>query len=70
MAFTERFQTIIVQSRSEETAEITSLVNNSLSGLDASKVETVTITPIYSTILENNSILLGYLGVILYKTNI
>lgn len=70
MAVTQRFQTIIVQSKSEDTDEITSLVNNSLSGLDPSNVESVVITPIYSTILENNSILLGYMGVILYKTSI
>lgn len=70
MAVTERFQTITVQSRNEDPGEINSLVNNALSGIEVSKVESVTITPVYSTILENNSILQGYIGVILYKTNI
>jgi hypothetical protein len=70
MAVVERFQTITVQSRNEDPSEINSLVNSALSGIDASKVESVNITPVYSTILENNSILQGYIGVILYKTNI
>lgn len=70
MAVVERFQTITVQSRNEDPSEINSLVNSALSGIDASKVESVNITPVYSTILENNSILQGYIGIILYKTNI
>jgi len=69
MAVTQRIQTRVVRTIGEDQSAIQSEVNSVLSGIDYTSVESVNITPIYSTILEN-TILQGYIGVITYKTSI
>lgn len=69
MPFTQRIQTRVVRTIGEDISEIESQVNSILSGISSDNVESVDISPIYSTILEN-TILQGYIGVITYKTSV
>jgi hypothetical protein len=63
---TQRLRVKVFRTAGDDVENIQSQINSFLSGISATDVESVNITPIYSTILEN-TILQGYIGVISYK---
>ncbi len=66
-------QTYLVRTVGEDITEMSNLINSRLSQLTSGigggfQIESVTVTPVYTTILEN-TILQGYIGLIVYSSN-
>jgi hypothetical protein len=62
----QRLQVRVFRTAGDDIENIQSQINSFLSGIPATSVDSVSISPVYSTILES-TILQGYVGVVVFK---